>query len=310
MMADGGFSVEGQENIQEILSKQLYLAQCLVALSILRTNGSFVVKLFDLFTPFSVGLIYLMSKCFDKICICKPNTSRPANSERYLVCKWKRPNTDTIQRHLFEVNKEMWYNKDDQDIVELVPMQVMQQDENFFNYIYNSNNTIGKNQIVGLIKIAAYCSNSDLFERRQGDIRKQCLSMWELPEEVRSNPHKKANEQYCAELLDQKWHKERFLGAAEQHLDSAGKLSTIIHSIHDYFFVGLDVVENNGKNVRTWFMSRGHYDVVQYNATNGSWQSTVHLTLEISPNTLLYGEIVRELIGEGRSQVNIFLKQI
>lgn len=31
-----GFSVEGQENIQEILSKQLYLCQFLCALSILR----------------------------------------------------------------------------------------------------------------------------------------------------------------------------------------------------------------------------------------------------------------------------------
>jgi hypothetical protein len=31
-----GFSVEGQENIQEILSKQLYLCQFLVAISILR----------------------------------------------------------------------------------------------------------------------------------------------------------------------------------------------------------------------------------------------------------------------------------
>lgn len=96
MMADGGFSVEGQENIQEILSKQLYLAQCLVALTIVRTKGHFVVKLFDLFTPFSVSLMYLMYKCFTRICICKPNTSRPANSERYLVCKWKKPYTDTI----------------------------------------------------------------------------------------------------------------------------------------------------------------------------------------------------------------------
>ena len=52
MMADGGFSVDGQENIQEILSKQLYLCQFLVALSIVRTGGHFVCKLFDLFTPF------------------------------------------------------------------------------------------------------------------------------------------------------------------------------------------------------------------------------------------------------------------
>ena len=52
MMADGGFSVEGQENLQEILSKQLYLCQFIAAMSMLRTNGSFVCKLFDLFTPF------------------------------------------------------------------------------------------------------------------------------------------------------------------------------------------------------------------------------------------------------------------
>lgn len=81
MMADGGFSVEGKENIQEILSKQLYLCQYLVALMIVRTGGHFVTKLFDLFTPFSAGLIYVMHRCFEKISIFKPNTSRPASSE-------------------------------------------------------------------------------------------------------------------------------------------------------------------------------------------------------------------------------------
>lgn len=35
-----GFSVEGQENIQEILSKQLLLCQFLMALSTVRTGTS------------------------------------------------------------------------------------------------------------------------------------------------------------------------------------------------------------------------------------------------------------------------------
>jgi 23S rRNA U2552 (ribose-2'-O)-methylase RlmE/FtsJ len=77
-----GFSVEGNENIQEILSKQLYLCQFLSALSVLRVGGNFVCKIFDIFTPFSVGLVYLLYLCFDRICIHKPVTSRPANSER------------------------------------------------------------------------------------------------------------------------------------------------------------------------------------------------------------------------------------
>ena len=46
------------------------------------TGGHFVCKLFDVFTPFSAGLIYLMYRSFKDVSIHKPNTSRPANSER------------------------------------------------------------------------------------------------------------------------------------------------------------------------------------------------------------------------------------
>lgn len=40
-----GFSVDGQENIQEILSKQLYLCQCLTALNVVRAGESREVAL-------------------------------------------------------------------------------------------------------------------------------------------------------------------------------------------------------------------------------------------------------------------------
>jgi cap1 methyltransferase len=40
-MCDGGFSVEGQENIQEILSKRLYLCQFIAGLSLCRVGGKY-----------------------------------------------------------------------------------------------------------------------------------------------------------------------------------------------------------------------------------------------------------------------------
>lgn len=46
-----GFSVEGQENLQEILSKQLLLCQFLTGLSIVRT-GIFIIFLTLLVFPF------------------------------------------------------------------------------------------------------------------------------------------------------------------------------------------------------------------------------------------------------------------
>lgn len=147
VMADGGFSVEGQENLQEILSKQLYLCQFLLALKILRNDGHFVCKLFDLFTPFSVGLVYLMHFAFNKICICKPVTSRPANSERYIICKGLREDADSICDYLNEINLDLCdfiRNDPQKDVVEVVPLNVLKEDTVFYEYIRESNETIGK----------------------------------------------------------------------------------------------------------------------------------------------------------------------
>lgn len=112
-----------------------------------------------------------MYNCFKKITIVKPNTSRPANSERfvysfpaqrffyevtfrsiiylfffwlnrYLVCKWKCDNTESIRDHMFMVNEA--FNKHgeacDTEVNEIVPLSIIKNDTEFYNYIYSSNN--------------------------------------------------------------------------------------------------------------------------------------------------------------------------
>lgn len=309
MMSDGGFSVEGQENVQEILSKQLYLCQCLVALSIVRVNGHFVTKVFDLFTPFSVGLIYLMYKCFKQICIVKPNTSRPANSERYLVCKWKKSNTDTIRNHLFEINQIMFDNCNSAlDIMELVPYPILRSDEKFFNYIFESNNTIGNNQTIGLMKIAAYCKDDTLIETRQSEFKTESLRIWKLPNQMRKAPTKVPTDNLFQTLMD-KWFVQRdFLFSNERLLTLDTKLQELFYDKTDWFFVPLDVVENTGKSIRTFFMSRGNRDVYKYE--NKTWSPLTEVFVEMSPNTFVYGEISKELKGEGGSQTLVYALHI
>lgn len=132
LMADGGFSVEGQENLQEILSKQLLLCQFLMALSIVRTGGHFICKTFDLFTPFSVGLVYLLYCCFERVCLFKPITSRPANSERYVVCKGLKVGIDDVRDYLFAVNIKLnQLRNTDSDVNLVVPLEVIKGDHEF-----------------------------------------------------------------------------------------------------------------------------------------------------------------------------------
>lgn len=311
MMSDGGFSVEGQENMQEILSKQLYLCQCLVALSIVRINGHFVTKLFDLFTPFSVGLVYLMYKCFKQVTILKPNTSRPANSERYLVCKWKKPHTDTIRNHLFEVNQMMFDNcSSSYDILELVSLQVLQRDEKFFDYIYESNNTIGHNQTVALMKIAAFCKDDTLIEPRQTEFKQDCLKIWGLPNQMRKAPPKLPTETLFKTLME-KWYEQRdFLSSIERLLTlDHRKMYEVFGDKRDWSFVPIDVVENTGKTIRTFFISKGNRDLYKYNE-NKAWSPVTEVFVEMPPNTFIYGEIAKELNGEGGSQTMVYALHI
>nr|CAH8847081.1 unnamed protein product [Trichobilharzia regenti] len=87
VLGDGSFDFMGQYNLQEVSCKQLFVCQCLCALMILRPGGHFLMKLFDTFTEFTTGLIYIMGHLFEEIFIVKPVTSRPANSEKFLICK-------------------------------------------------------------------------------------------------------------------------------------------------------------------------------------------------------------------------------
>lgn len=185
MMSDGGYDVSGKprktlENLSG--SKRMGLCQCLVALSIVRINGHFVTKLFDLFTPFNVGLVYFMYKCFKQITILKPHSSRPNSSERYLVCKWKKENTDTIRDHLIETNRKMFNDVDsDKDVLGFLPLEVIKKDRSFFDYIQKSNEDIAQREISAVQKISEYCKDVDRTVEGQGDLRMKCLKLWKIP---------------------------------------------------------------------------------------------------------------------------------
>lgn len=74
------------------------------------------------------------------VSIHKPVTSRPANSERYLICLYKRLGTKPAEDHLYHVNFLLWNKVDStEDVLELVPLSVIQEDTAFFEYVYKSN---------------------------------------------------------------------------------------------------------------------------------------------------------------------------
>lgn len=202
----------------------------------------------------------------------------------------------------------MWNAPDsDVDTLELVPLKILREDSKFFEYIVNSNNRIGRNQIVSLHKIAAFAKDSKLIEPRQVEIRRESLKAWHLPATQRKSKVKMDIHTTFKQLMDNWFDEKSFLISKEVAM-TIQPLSSVFHDRTDWYFVPIETVEDSGKNIRTFFMSRGGRDVFYY--SNGSWKSLQNIVLEMSADTLIYGEIVKESIGEWKSQTIVYALHI
>lgn len=85
--ADGGFDEGTDFNNKEQLHYFLILNEIYSAICLQKKNGHFILKVFDIFTSTSINLLYLLNLCYNNIYIYKPKTSRPTNSEKYIICK-------------------------------------------------------------------------------------------------------------------------------------------------------------------------------------------------------------------------------
>ncbi|XP_044746355.1 cap-specific mRNA (nucleoside-2'-O-)-methyltransferase 1 isoform X2 [Coccinella septempunctata] len=291
MTSDGGFSVEGNESLQEVLSKNIYVCQCLVALEIVRSHGYFVTKMFDVFTRFSVGLIYLMYRCFKRVTIVKPNTSRPANGERYLICYdlQKNEEVENIREYLRFIAKKLWDLKgvEQNDILELVPMRTIKEDSTFSNYILDSNNKLGKRQIEALKKLRMFCKNLSLQDPRQYEFRKKSLDFWQLPDRTRSDFEEENKKKIL--LMDDYLEKTDWLKLPPLPIEDKKFLQNLCSHEEEWLFCALySTREKNKCNIYAGFGSK-----------TCRWQDKGWVkikNLKLSPGTILYGEIVKETL--------------
>jgi len=85
--ADGGFDEGNDFNNKEQLHYFLILNEIYSALYLQKEGGYFILKVFDIFTDTSIHLLYLLNLVYEEIFVYKPKTSRPTNSEKYIICK-------------------------------------------------------------------------------------------------------------------------------------------------------------------------------------------------------------------------------
>ncbi len=83
---DGGFDEEERYDEKEVLHYKLILGEVVAILLTQKLQGSCILKVFDTFTVTIVHILHLLCCHYTSFTITKPSTSRPTNSERYIVC--------------------------------------------------------------------------------------------------------------------------------------------------------------------------------------------------------------------------------
>jgi 23S rRNA U2552 (ribose-2'-O)-methylase RlmE/FtsJ len=86
VLADGGFDAQRDLENQEEMAQKLVACEAAAALSLLRTGGTLVMKLFGFQTAVVRTMMRHFYFAFDSVIAMKPISSRPASTERYVVC--------------------------------------------------------------------------------------------------------------------------------------------------------------------------------------------------------------------------------
>ena len=104
---DGGIDFSVDFNNQEEMSLKLIFSQIVYAIIMQKKNGHFVLKIFDIFIFKTVELLFLLSNLYKNIYIYKPHTSRVANSEKYIICKYFKANNNNLKNELLKNYKSI-----------------------------------------------------------------------------------------------------------------------------------------------------------------------------------------------------------
>ena len=158
---DGGFDYSTNYNDQEEISIKLIYSQIIYAFAMQKHGGSFVLKVFDIFSKPTIELIFFLMNAYNKVIISKPCTSRPANSEKYIICMgFKFHNTSEYDRPLGDLLMKMGEMSSDKNrkIFSLFSLKI---NDYHFNHLKEMNVIFVNKQINNILLTLQFIQNDE-----------------------------------------------------------------------------------------------------------------------------------------------------
>jgi cap1 methyltransferase len=192
---DGGIDFSNNFHKQELIAFKLIFCEIFYAITVLKKNGSFVLKIFDIFHKPTIQCIYLLSTLFKDVYIFKPNTSRSGNSEKYVICKYFNDTHRDKLIQKFEKVLQVYNNVDETKFFIKsflnIPMQHI-----FISKIQDINIILGNKQIKNILTTLKLIDNnekkSDKIKTYKNENIQKCIN-WCIKHNIPYNNKAKPN---------------------------------------------------------------------------------------------------------------------
>ena len=164
--ADGGFDFSENFNEQEKDFIIFLICEIYLVLNLLKVGGNAVIKIYDIYSKESIKILYILTIFFEEVLIVKPLSSRPANSEKYLLCRNYIMNNEDYNK-FNELFKEIILSKDLRLLEnENAPYRFLKHITNYNKY-YTDRQIRYINKTIELInKINKINSNNEIINER------------------------------------------------------------------------------------------------------------------------------------------------
>jgi 23S rRNA U2552 (ribose-2'-O)-methylase RlmE/FtsJ len=179
--ADGGFDEGTDFNNKEQLHYYLILNEIYSTLCLQKQGGTFILKVFDIFTTTSIHLLYLLNLVYGDIYIYKPKTSRPTNSEKYIICKNLQLSDKTYVLNILRQLSEKLKNQKKYTsftLFDSIPVS-------FTDKIHHMNTALLNKQCESLQKAIDLCENQEFMKNYDSELessldrRRKVFKQWE-----------------------------------------------------------------------------------------------------------------------------------
>tara|TARA_R110002072_G_scaffold45565_4_gene126751 strand:- start:36803 stop:40954 length:4152 start_codon:yes stop_codon:yes gene_type:complete len=161
MLTDESGIIIHREDYQELDNIPLILGEFVYLMFSSRHQTDLCLKVFDTFTDMNMSIIYVATQLFDEVVIAKPTSSKPTNSERFIICK-NRNDLDSTQKNFL---KEMLITLDsimmdpNNARTSIVNPTVMEKDPLFKKTYINCMDKLAYRQLDAISKSVAEAKN-------------------------------------------------------------------------------------------------------------------------------------------------------